>query len=76
MPITKKKSKNGMKRIHVIGQNSSLSGYRGEFIALVDQEDTLDGLLLNQNLTAELYAKQEKAYTPHPPIDFSILDTL
>lgn len=72
MPITKKKSKKWDEEIHVIGQKFSLSGYRGEFIALIDQEDTLDGLLLNQNLTAELYAKTGKKHTLRiHQIDFS-----
>ena len=72
MPITKKKSKKWDEEIHVMGQKFNISGHRGEFIALIDQEDTLGGLLPNQKLIAELDAKTEKKHTIHVhQVDFS-----
>lgn len=72
MPITKKKSKKWDEEIHVMGQKFNISGHRGEFIALIDQEDTLGGLLPNQKLIAELDVKTEKKHTIHVhQVDFS-----
>ena len=70
MPITKQKSKNWDEEIHVMGQKFNISGHRGEFIALIDQEDMFGGVLPNQKLIAELDVKQKKAYSPCPPDRF------
>lgn len=66
--LQKKKSKKWDEEIHVMGQKFNISGHRGEFIALINQEDTLGGLLPNQKLIAELDAEnRKKAYNPCPP---------
>ena len=51
-----------------MGKKFNISGHRGEFIALIDQEDMFGGVLPNQKLIAELDVKTEKkAYSPCPP---------
>lgn len=44
-----------------MGQKFNISGHRGEFIVLIDQEDMFGGVLPNQKLIAELDAKTEKS---------------
>lgn len=59
-----------------MGQKFNISGHRGEFIALIDQEDMFGGVLPNQKLIAELDVKTEKDTVHVHQIDFSISDTL
>ncbi len=72
MPIARKLPKKRDEEIRVTGRKFSISGSRGEFLALIDQEDTLGGALPYEDLTADFPGRTEKGQPVRiHQIDFS-----